>query len=147
MNTGQLFTLSQIDSEKLSEELLNVAPIIAVAFLGCGILFILISLPLIYKKIRPNRWYGFRTKKAMSSHEIWYDINSYMAKGILIVGIAVSLANCAALFYIYNGSWTGELSIVLLVGNMALTDGGLIATIIFSFLHLDKLNSGRDDWA
>ena len=43
----------------------------------CGIIFILISIPLLQKKVPMNRLYGFRIPKAFESEETWYEINRY----------------------------------------------------------------------
>lgn len=40
-----------------------------------SLMFILVSLPLIFKKIGPNSGYGFRYKKTLSDEEIWYKAN------------------------------------------------------------------------
>ncbi|RJQ67069.1 MAG: SdpI family protein [Desulfobacteraceae bacterium] len=45
--------------------------------ISCGLLFILISIPLVKKKIPMNRLYGFRFAKSFVSDENWYAINSY----------------------------------------------------------------------
>lgn len=47
-----------------------------------GLLFIFLSLPLIYDKIPPNRWYGFRLPKSFRSTENWYAINRYGGKAL-----------------------------------------------------------------
>ena len=54
-----------------------------------GLLFIILSLPLIYKKIKPNRWYGFRTEKTLSDERIWYEANRIAGYDLLIAGIAI----------------------------------------------------------
>ena len=60
-------------------------------FAICGLVFVIISIPLILEKIPPNRWYGFRTEKTLSNSEIWYRINKYTGKDLFIVGILLLL--------------------------------------------------------
>ena len=139
--------LAQIESGKLYNDLMNAAPVICWLFLGMGILFIIIGLPLALKKVGPNHWYGFRTKKAMSSLEMWYELNRLTGKGMAIVGVVLAIINIIALLFIYAEKWNPELSIVLLISNIAITDGGLIATIVVAFLRQDKLTNGNGDWA
>ena len=51
-----------------------------------GVLIIGISIPLVKRKIKMNRFYGFRIRKAFESDEIWYDLNAYGGKlGIHLV--------------------------------------------------------------
>lgn len=51
------------------------------------LVFIGISIPLIQKRIPPNRWYGFRTPKTFRSPEIWYPANAYGGKLLLIASL------------------------------------------------------------
>ena len=59
-----------------------------------GALFILISIPLVMKKVPANNFYGFRISKALESEENWYEINRYGGRqlirwSILLVVIGV----------------------------------------------------------
>jgi uncharacterized membrane protein len=45
-----------------------------------GILFVLISLPLIFRKIPPNPIYGYRTRATLSDESLWYDANAYFGR-------------------------------------------------------------------
>lgn len=49
----------------------------------CGILFILISIPLVQKKVPMNRLYGFRIARAFESEEKWYEINRYGGRQLI----------------------------------------------------------------
>ena len=55
-------------------------------------LLILAGLPLIFRLVPPNRWYGFRLPGAMISPETWYDINAM--GGQMLIG---SMVLCAVL--------------------------------------------------
>lgn len=69
--------------------------------LGIGILYVSLGLfliglcwPLKQRKIKPNRWYGFRFRESFLSNEHWYRINEYGARrlmpwGALLMGIGV----------------------------------------------------------
>jgi len=62
--------------------------------IGCGLLFILIALPLAARKVPRNALYGFRIQKAMASDDLWYAINAYGARqlirwSLLLLGIGV----------------------------------------------------------
>ena len=50
----------------------------------CGILFIVVSLPLLRGWIPMNCFYGFRISKAFTSDANWYAINKYGAKALLL---------------------------------------------------------------
>lgn len=62
--------------------------------IAVGILLMLISIPLVKKKVPMNRLYGFRISKAFESQENWYKINRYGGRQLiqwslllLIIGI------------------------------------------------------------
>ena len=50
---------------------------------GLGLLIAAISLPLLFRKVRPNHWYGVRVPAAFVSEENWYLVNEFGAKRLL----------------------------------------------------------------
>lgn len=64
-----------------------------------GLLFIGISLPLIFEKVPPNRWYGFRVRKTFASDRIWYQANRISGYDLLGAGIIVVLTATATGFF------------------------------------------------
>ena len=62
---------------------------------GVALLMIALSLPLIYEKVPPNGWYGFRTSKTVSSDSMWYRANKlggrYFVAAALVQLLAVLL--------------------------------------------------------
>jgi SdpI/YhfL family protein len=52
-----------------------------------GILLMLLALPLIAGKIKPNPFYGFRVPATLENPDIWYATHKYFAKRQLIVGL------------------------------------------------------------
>jgi hypothetical protein len=74
-----------MDSEILTKMLSG----IATPSIFCGILFIMISLPLLRGSIPMNRFYGFRISKAFTSDANWYAINKYGAKVLILWSIVM----------------------------------------------------------
>ena len=66
--------------------------ILLVTFAGSGLLAILIALPLIERRIKPNPWYGFRVRATLENPELWYDVNAHMGRRLLISGLITTLA-------------------------------------------------------
>ncbi|MBS1790178.1 MAG: SdpI family protein [Acidobacteria bacterium] len=60
-------------------------------WLAVGIVFIVISIPGIFEKVPPNRWYGFRVAKTLSDERIWYAANRVMGIDLLLAGLAIML--------------------------------------------------------
>ena len=65
--------------EDLEERIIYILPDIL-----CGVVFIIIALPLIFGKIPMNSIYGFRFSKAFESDELWYRINAFGGKQLLL---------------------------------------------------------------
>ena len=56
-------------------------------YVSSSIFLVLISLPLIARKIKPNPLYGFRIQQTLDNPEVWYETNQYFAKRLFVVGI------------------------------------------------------------
>src|SRR5262245_12303295 len=53
---------------------------------GIGLLTVLIAMPLVLRKVPPNRVVGIRVPKALVSEHNWYEINAYGGKLLLAYG-------------------------------------------------------------
>jgi hypothetical protein len=51
--------------------------LVAALILSAGIVTLCVCLPLIYRKVPMNRFYGIRIPQSFVSVERWYDINAY----------------------------------------------------------------------
>jgi SdpI/YfhL protein family len=56
-----------------------------------GVVSILVSIPLVLRKIPMNPYYGIRVRKAFVSESNWYAINEYGGKVFLGFGVCVLL--------------------------------------------------------
>jgi hypothetical protein len=91
---------------------------------GLGILMIVLAIPMILQKVKPNPWYGFRTRKTLSDERVWYAANRYAGKALLSAGIVTTLA--AVALYLIAGSaeqGTGWVVLWLLVLGVPLMAG------------------------
>ena len=100
-----------------------------------GLLLAALSIPLILGKIGPNPWYGFRVKKTLNDPAVWYPANAYAGKRLFVVGLVGSLF--AFLFYFVPKIDLNTYAI----GCAVVTVGGLIVSVIQSFLYLRTLSS------
>ena len=107
--------------------------IISITFLFMGLLFIGVSIPLLYKKIKPNNWYGFRTRKTFSNEEIWYKANKYMGKGFIILGCLMVLYNLVLLVLPIDAFF------FVCPGNLIISVAGAGIVVVRSLLYLRKL--------
>ena len=100
-----------------------------------GLLLAALSIPLILGKIGPNPWYGFRVKKTLNDPAVWYPANAYAGKRLLIVGLVGSLF--ALLCYFVPKIDLNTYA----TGCAVVTVGGVIVTVIQSFIYLRTLPS------
>lgn len=56
---------------------------------------------MILRRVKPNRFYGFRTPKTLSDERIWYEANEYAGKLLLAMGLICMAA--AILLYLIPG--------------------------------------------
>ncbi|MBC8379851.1 MAG: SdpI family protein [Planctomycetes bacterium] len=105
-----------------------------------GVLFILLSIPMLFNKIPPNAWYGFRTEKTLSNKEIWYKANCYMARDFLVFGVLHTVF--VIIFFILEKSQIVEFNLpgpwTLLIFPFPMVLG-LVIVIYRSFKYLKKL--------
>jgi uncharacterized membrane protein len=64
-----------------------------------GIALILVSIPLILRKIAPNSWYGFRTPETLENPALWYAANEYSGKWLVFVGACTILGSIGLAFW------------------------------------------------
>jgi len=65
--------------------------------MGLGLLVALISVPLLFRKVPPNRWYGVRVPEAFVSDENWYAINEFGSRRLLGLALALAVLGLVAL--------------------------------------------------
>jgi hypothetical protein len=65
------------------------------ALMMMGVVSILVSIPLILRRIPRNPYYGIRTRKAFVSDRNWYEINAYGGKVFLGFGVFLVLFGLA----------------------------------------------------
>jgi SdpI/YfhL protein family/Transposase len=70
----------------------------AITLVCLGIIVILVSVPLYLGKIKMNRSYGFRIRKAFESEENWYGINRYGAKVLMWWSVVIMAIGIACLY-------------------------------------------------
>jgi uncharacterized membrane protein len=98
------------------------------------VVMVAVALPMVLGKVPPNRIYGFRTPKTLSSPNIWYSANR-MAGWLMIAAGGLALCHNFALLSMHP-DWLRQRLLTFL----AVAD--LIALIVASFaslLYLRKL--------
>lgn len=77
---------------------MNPMLLIMVVYVFVGALMAAISVPLIRRKVKPNPWYGFRVKATLEDSDVWYAVNEFAGKCLLVAGLAISVAALVLFF-------------------------------------------------
>ena len=97
-------------------------------FIVSSMLCIVGGLPLAMNIIPPNRWSGVRVRKTLSDERIWYLVNSYCGKGLMLIG-SISLVVAVALRLTGMSPTTySSICVLVLFGGLALW---VVATLIY----------------
>ena len=70
---------------------------IFIAYSLMGLLLAGLSVPLILRKVPPNVWYGFRIRLTLDDPEIWYPVNAWAGRRMLLTGLVAAVAGLAGL--------------------------------------------------
>lgn len=63
-----------------------------------GVLFILLGVPLLLRRVPPNPLYGVRYRATLENEEIWYEINALGGRWLIGVGLGLILLPGALFF-------------------------------------------------
>jgi len=75
---------------------------IIIIFIFVGALEILMGMPLMYGKIKPNWFYGFRLPKTVSNKEIWYEVNKQTGRDFIISGMIIVIVSLFLMVFNLN---------------------------------------------
>jgi hypothetical protein len=93
---------------------MNINTMIGLFNIGSALLIILLSIPLINRKVKMNYLYGVRIKKSFETDENWYMINAYGGKQLAIWSIPMIIAGFGCFLIPFNDP--DRLLIPLLLG-------------------------------
>jgi uncharacterized membrane protein len=113
-----------------------------VTILACDVLFAIIALPLMLRKVPPNPVYGFRTPTTLKNESIWYETNAYFGRGMLLSSVISAL-----LIVVLHGVWTVPDERFLLASVGALVVPFFVATVAafrFSRSMRDRMGDRRN---
>jgi uncharacterized membrane protein len=65
---------------------------ILILYVVIGLLMVVLAVPLIKRKVKPNWLYGFRVPQTLSDPEVWYAVNAHFGRRLLVTGMATTLA-------------------------------------------------------
>lgn len=122
---------------EINEESFSCRLVLYGVFLLTGLLYMGLAIPMILRKIPPNQFYGWRTPKAFSSKEIWYEINWYCGRDFFAIGLFIFIFNLIVL--LLENMISDFLPWFLLGGNLAILIGGIILMVVRGCFYLKRL--------
>jgi hypothetical protein len=57
-----------------------------------NLVFVLLSIPLLLRKVRRNPIYGFRTRATLSDEFVWYEANAHFGLRFIVMSVISALA-------------------------------------------------------
>ena len=72
---------------------------LVVLHIASGLLLVLVSLPLLFGKVPPNSFYGFRVAATLDNPRLWYAVNKHAAKRLIVSGV-ILIAAAFLLFFV-----------------------------------------------
>lgn len=102
-------------------------------FVASGAVLALLSVPLMFDKIGPNPWYGFRCRATLENREVWFAVNRFAARGLLCVGL-ITVATAIGLARLPVASVD-----VYAISCAAVILGALAVNLVMSFTYLKTL--------
>jgi uncharacterized membrane protein len=95
------------------------------------LLMILVSVPMVMRRVPPNAFYGFRTPKTLSNPQIWYEANRRAGVNLIVAAI-LTMAFCAAVVWSF-GAARGSIFLPLVLLVM------ILGSVAVSLLQLRKM--------
>lgn len=72
---------------------------ITIALMASALILMILAYPMFKKKVSPNGFYGFRTKKTLSDKKIWYEANKIAGRDLIIASILILIILPILFFY------------------------------------------------
>jgi uncharacterized membrane protein len=103
-------------------------------YFGVGLLVAALALPMMYDKIPPNGFYGFRTPRTLSDPNVWYPANRVAGRNLALAGAIVS-TTALVLFAIHKSIPPRTADVTLLIVTLASFTGA----VVHSFIALRRI--------
>ena len=103
-------------------------------YFGVGLLVAALALPMMYDKIPPNGFYGFRTPRTLSDPNVWYPANRVAGRNLALAGAIVS-TTALVLFAIHKSIAPRTADLTLLIVTLASFTGA----VVHSFIALRRI--------
>lgn len=90
--------------------------ILSVVIGATALVFIGLSVPLIRRRVRPNRLYGFRTPSTLRNETLWYEVNEKTGWDLLWVGIGTLAITAIHVGGVFSADAFAAFAVVWMMG-------------------------------
>jgi hypothetical protein len=104
-----------------------------------NLLIIVIALPLIFREVPPNYWYGFRIKATIRNEKIWYLVNEFFGWGMVIS----SIISMVIILFLFNYRYIPPITYMNI--NIAVLLMPQIITLLLTISYLRHLIEKEKD--
>ena len=98
-----------------------------------GLLMAVAGLPLLRRKIGPNRLYGFRVARTLNDPAVWYEANAFAGRCLVWTGLATVVGTIGLVLV------PGIDGVTFALACLSIVAVGLTVTIVLTFRLLDRL--------
>lgn len=86
----------------------------SILFAGVGLLYIAIGIPLLRGRVKPNSWYGCRTRKTLADETVWYAVNRVTGRYMIVSGTLLIISSLVV-FALRSRMNSTQAALILLV--------------------------------
>lgn len=98
-----------------------------------GVLFILLSIPLVAKKVPMNSLYGFRISKAFESEGNWYKVNRYGGRQLIRWSILLIVIGILHFIFPATSATSSPSNILLTIAPILICPAvAIVKTLLYS---------------
>lgn len=94
-----------------------------------GLFILVISVPLLLGKVKPNALYGFRSARTLADPQLWYAVNRSGGGAMTVAGAASALSP-----WIVRMTLDGRGFLPIVLTNGAVTVGAVLAAAAWGFV-------------
>ena len=107
---------------------------LTIIFLLIGFMEIILGIPLLLEKVKPNWIYGFRLPKTLSNKEIWYKTNKYAGRDLIVSGMIVTLGS----LFLLTLSGSVSFDLIVFIGVLLIVVP-VVLVLVRGLIYLKKL--------
>jgi hypothetical protein len=111
--------------------------VFAALFIAVGLLYIGLAIPLMRRRVKPNRLYGLRVPATFADEWVWYEANAQTGRDLIYVG---TLQTGVAIVLALN---KGVSDVQYAIGNAAVLFVGSISIAVLGWKRANRLLQER----